>query len=365
MSTSFNFPKFPSGKPSLHTELRARIQQYFDKKGIPSTGNIKLYSKAIILSVTLLAVYTHLVFFTPPIYIAIPECGLLGIIIASVGFNIMHDGGHGSFSSKKGWNKFAAWTINFLGANNFMWNMKHNIIHHSYTNIHGVDDDIEVDGMMRFAPTQEHKNIHKFQHVYFWFLYSLLYIWWVFFTDYKKYFRQKVGDVPLKKMELKNHIDFWASKLMHAVMFMVVPIIVCGPLAWLIGFLVMGAVAGLALSIVFQLAHAVPHTDFLMPEDESNKMPDEFAVHQLKTTANFAMNNKVIGWLVGGLNYQVEHHLFPKVSHIHYPAISKIVQQVCKEYNIPYLSYPTMREAIVEHVRFLKAMGKAPQLAMA
>ncbi len=363
MNVNFNFPKFPSVKPSLHTELRNRIQDYFDKKGMKSTGNIKLYSKAIILGVAFSFLYIHLIFFTPTVWLAVLECIGMGIIVASIGFNIMHDGGHGSFSRKKVVNKLAAWSSNFLGANNFMWNMKHNIIHHSYTNIHGVDDDIEVDGLMRFAPTQEHKKMHKYQHLYFWFLYSLLYIWWVFFTDYKKYFTKKVGDVPLKKMELKDHFDFWLSKIFHAGAFMVVPIIFCGFLPWLVGFFTMGVVAGFTLSIVFQLAHAVPHTDFPTADEDSNKLPDEFALHQLKTTANFAMNNKVIGWLVGGLNYQIEHHLFPKVSHIHYPALSKIVRDVCKEYNIPYLSYPTFIQAVVAHVKFLKDMGKRPALA--
>lgn len=357
-TTTFSLPKFPATKPSLHTELRNRIQTYFDTKGILSTGNKKLYTKAIILGIAVLVVYTTLIFLPMPWYVALPMCALLGIIIASIGFNIMHDGGHGSFSQNKSMNKFAAWTINFLGANNFMWNMKHNIIHHSFTNVEGVDDDLEVNGLMRFAPTQEHKKMHRFQHIYFWFLYCLLYIWWVVFTDYKKYFTQKVGNVPLKKMELKNHIDFWASKVLHAVLFIAIPIYMLGFSAWAVGFTVMGAVAGFWLSIVFQMAHAMPANSFPMAEEDTNKLPDEFAVHQLKTTANFAMNSKVIGWLVGGLNYQIEHHLFPKVSHVHYPALSKIVRQACEEYNIPYNSYPTFIKAIGAHVRFLKTMGQ-------
>jgi linoleoyl-CoA desaturase len=350
MSVNFNFPKFPTVKPSLHTELRTRIQQYFDTKGIKSTGNFKLYSKAIILSIAFLAVYVHLLFFTPTAW----------VIVSAIGFNVMHDGGHGSFSHKKIVNKFASWSCNFLGANNFMWNMKHNIIHHTYTNIHGVDDDIEVNGLMRFAPTQEYKKMFKYQHLYFWFLYSLLYLFWVFFTDYKKYFTKKVGDVPIKKMKVKEHFDFWLSKLFHAIVFMAMPIYFCGLLPWVIGFLTMGLIAGFTLSIVFQLAHAVPEASFPTTIGDTSKLEDEFALHQLKTTANFAMNNKLIGWFVGGLNYQIEHHLFPKVSHIHYPAISKIVKQVCKEYNIPYLVNSTFTKAVIEHVRFLKNMGKRP-----
>jgi linoleoyl-CoA desaturase len=363
MQNTFQLPKFPVVTPSLHSELRNRIQEYFDAKGIKPTGNFKLYSKAIILSVSILALYVHLVFFTPVTVVALLECVLMGLVISAIGFNIMHDGGHGSFSTNKTMNKLAGWSANFLGANNFMWNMKHNIIHHTYTNIAGVDDDIEVGGIMRFAPQQDYKKMHKYQHVYFWFLYSLLYISWIFYTDYKKYFSNKVGQVPLKKMDVKDHVDFWGSKLFHAFTFIAVPIYFVGFLPWLIGFVVMGIVAGLTLAIVFQLAHAIPEADFPQTMDNSHKLADEFALHQLKTTANFAMNNKVINWFVGGLNFQIEHHLFPKISHIHYPAISKIVAQVCKERNIPYLTNNTFFSAIGEHVRFLKNMGKAPAMA--
>jgi linoleoyl-CoA desaturase len=180
----------------------------------------------------------------------------------------------------------------------------------------------------------------------------------VFFTDYKKYFTQKIGDVPIKDMKLKNHISFWVGKLSHIVLFIVVPIYVLGVGAWAIGFFTSAVVAGLSLSIVFQLAHTVTDTVFPEIKMPENKLEDEFALHQLKTTANFAMNSKVVSWLVGGLNFQIEHHLFPKVSHIHYPAISKIVQQVCKEYNIPYINNSTLWKAIKEHVKFLKLMGR-------
>jgi linoleoyl-CoA desaturase len=363
MSANFQFPKFKTVTPSLHTELKQRIQEYFEQAKVKSTGNIKLYSKAIILGLAFVALYTHLVFFTPIAVVAILECALLGVVVSSIGFNIMHDGGHGSFSTKKTVNKIAAWSANFLGANNFMWNMKHNVIHHSYTNIEGVDDDLETSGMLRFCPSQEYKKFHKYQHVYFWFMYSLLYLWWVFVTDYKKYLTGKVGNVPLKKMTARNHFDFWGSKVLHAIMFMALPIFFVGFLPWLVGFLTMGLVAGFSLSIVFQMAHAMPNAEFPETEVDSNKLEDEFALHQLKTTVNFAMNNKVISWLFGGLNYQIEHHLFPKVSHIHYPALSKIVRQVCAERNIPYLAYPTFFNAIVQHVKHLRLMGRAPQLA--
>ncbi|MFL9483614.1 fatty acid desaturase family protein [Chitinophagaceae bacterium LWZ2-11] len=351
-------PKFPSVKNSLHNELRVRVQEYFDAKGIDATGNPKLFSKAIFMVGAFIAVYLHLLFWTPVWYIGIAECVVLGCLIAGIGFNVMHDGSHGSFSQNKGVNRMAAYSMNLLGANHFMWNMKHNMIHHSFTNVDGVDDDIEIGVLMRMAPTQKRYKIHKFQHFYFWFLYMLLYVFWIFFSDYKKYFARKIGEVPLKKMTLKDHIAFWFIKVYHAIVFIVLPIAKLGFLWWFVGFITFSCVAGFVLSIVFQLAHTVEDTEFPVADLATNKLPDEFAAHQIKTTANFATDNKFVSWFVGGLNFQIEHHLFPKISHVHYPAISKIVRSVCMEHQLQYIEYPTTGKAIVAHVKFLRQLGR-------
>ena len=354
----YNLPKFPVVTKSLHTDLKKRVQEYFDQRGIEATGNKALFTKAILLVSSFLILYIHLLFFTPVNFIAILECIVLGGIIAAIGFNVMHDGSHGSFSEKKWMNRIAASSISMLGANHFMWNMKHNMIHHTFTNIDGVDPDIEVAILLRMAPTQKRTWLHQFQHVYFWFLYMMLYIVWLFATDYKKYFSKKIGNIPLKNMSFGDHLEFWLVKIYHAAAFVALPIYLLGFTKWIIGFLVMTMFAGFVLSIVFQMAHTVEHTHFPMPVDDTNRMPDEFAAHQIKTTANFATRNKVISWLVGGLNFQIEHHLFPKISHVHYPAISEIVRAVCSEYQLQYLEYPTMRQAVFAHVRFLRQLGK-------
>lgn len=358
MAVNSNIPKFPTTGSSLHLELRKRVQQYFDENNISITGNISLFSKAILLVFLFITIYIHLLCFTPVWYWAIIECVILGGLIAAIGFNVMHDGSHGSFSKHKWQNKLAAYSVNMLGANHFMWNMKHNMIHHSFTNVDGVDDDIEIGFLMRMAPTQKRYKMHRFQHLYFWVLYMMLYVFWIFFSDYHKYFTQRIGEMPLKKMTTKDHLAFWLIKVYHGLVFIALPILLVGWLKWLIGFLIFTLVAGFILSIVFQLAHTVEHTEFPIASLDENKLPDEFAEHQLKTTANFATKSKLVSWLVGGLNFQIEHHLFPKISHVHYPAISEIVRNVCKEYKLQYIEYPTMRKAIGAHVRFLKQMGK-------
>lgn len=354
----FAIPKFPSTTKSLHNDLKLRVQKYFEERGINPTGTPKLFTKAIIMVIALVLIYSHLLIWTPVWYLAIGECILLGGLVAGIGFNVMHDGSHGSFSTNKWVNRIAASSISLLGANHFMWNMKHNMLHHSFTNIDGVDDDIEIGILMRMAPTQKRYKMHRFQHFYFWFLYMLLYVFWIFFTDYKKYFSQKIGNVPLKKMNMNDHIEFWGVKVYHATVFIVLPVLAVGWISWIVGFFTMSLVAGFVLSIVFQLAHTVEDTSFPIADVETNKLPDEFAAHQIKTTANFATRNKLVSWLVGGLNFQIEHHLFPKISHVHYPAISEIVRSVCREYQLQYIEYPTMRKAVVAHVRFLREMGR-------
>lgn len=283
---------------------------------------------------------------------------LFGLLTAAIGFNVMHDGAHGSFSKEPKLNMLAAFTLDFLGASSFMWNTKHNVIHHAYTNIEGVDDDIEAGILLRMAPQQKRYGFHKYQYLYVWPLYGLLYIAWVFYTDYKKYFSSKVGNVPLKKLSVTDHFIFWSFKAFHFILYVVLPIYTVGFWPWLIGFLFYTSSSGIILSLVFQLAHVIEETSFPDPVQPANKIEDEWAIHQLKTTANFATKNKFITWWVGGLNFQIEHHLFPRVSHVHYPAISNIIKQTCADIGVPYIEHVDMRSAITSHLSHLKRMGE-------
>jgi linoleoyl-CoA desaturase len=353
-------PEFSLPTNTFHTELRKRVNAYFKNINLKQTGNFKLYFKAFIIITAFLAVYTHLVFFTPSlIWISLVECIALGGLTAAIGFNIMHDGAHGSFSTKEWINELAGMSINFLGANVFMWKTKHNVIHHTYTNINGVDDDIDARPFLRMCESQKKYSIHNFQHIYFLFIYSLLYLYWIFFTDYKKYFSGKIGSRPIKKMKLSDHFSFWGFKALHLILFIVIPVYMVGFLPWLLGFLVYGLFAGIILSVVFQLAHTVEGTYFPVVDQKNIQIEDEWVIHQLKTTANFATQNKVVSWFIGGLNFQIEHHLFKKISHVHYPALSKIVKQVCSEYNIPYIEYPKVRLAFASHINHLYNIGKS------
>ncbi len=352
-------PKFPKVNPSFHSVLKQRVNDYFEQNNISPTGGWRLFTKGLLLFGMLATTYLVLLIVQPAAVYAILLCVLMGLLIAAIGFNIMHDGSHGSFSKYGFVNKLAALTLNMLGGSSFMWNQKHNVIHHAYTNVHDVDDDLDAGILMRMSVHQKKLGLHRLQHFYFWFLYCLLYLFWIFYSDFRKYFSGKIGAVPLKKMSVMDHVYFWIGKVLFASVFMIIPIYEFGFVDWLLGFLAMTCVAGFVLSIVFQLAHTVEDTAFPLANEVSGKMEDEWAVHQLKTTADFATRNKFVSWFVGGLNFQVEHHLFPRVSHIHYPAINRIVKQACAEYKVTYIEYRSVGKAILSHMFYLRSLAKA------
>jgi linoleoyl-CoA desaturase len=338
--------------------LKQSVDQYFKSRSIKKTGNWRLYTKGLVLIPVAMCLYVSLLVFSMPVVLALILCALLGLTIASIGFNIMHDACHGSYSSRKWVNNTLGLTLNAIGGNAFFWKQKHNILHHTYTNIEGADDDIAQSKLLRQSPTQQWMPLHRYQHIYLTLAYSLTLFMWVSVRDFKKYFVRKIHNTPLQPMSRKEHFTFWVSKVLYAFFYIVLPIIVVGPLAWLIGFGTMGLVLGVVISYVFQLAHAVEGPEFDSVGMNDKMIETEWAIHQIKTTANFAEKNKIISWLVGGLNFQIEHHLFPRVCHIHYPAISHIVKAHCVQFQLPYHSFPNVRQAVVSHIRTMKKLGQ-------
>ena len=342
------------------TEIKSSVEQYFEENKLQKTGNWRLYIKAGTLIPAAIILYIFLLSFDISLFSGIILSSLLGFILASIGFNVMHDACHGGFSSKKWVNDFFGLTLNALGGNAFIWRFKHNILHHTYTNVDGLDDDIAKSPLMRQCSSQKWVPAHRFQHIYVVLVYAISSFAWVFMMDLNKYLKRKVNNTDLQKMNTSEHVIFWVSKLMYLIFYIAIPVWAVGWQAWAIGFTFMHIMMGLTLAIVFQLAHVVEHTDFEAAGHEDRIIENEWAIHQVKTTANFAPGNKVISWFVGGLNYQIEHHLFPRVSHIHYPALSKIVRENCEKFDVPYHEFPTMSKAVVSHFKFMKELGKKP-----
>jgi linoleoyl-CoA desaturase len=337
--------------------LKKKVDDYFKDNKIDPSGNFRLYHKTIVLFALAIGSYFTLLFLHPSVWLSLVLCVLLGLTFASIGFNVMHDGAHGSYSKNEWVNSFMAFSLNIMGGSSYMWKIKHNIIHHTYTNIDEVDDDIDIKPWMRVSKTQPLLWFHRFQHIYWVALYGVMYIFWVYYLDFQKYFSGKIGDMKIQQMTAKDHFLFWFSKVVYTFFIIVLPVIKLGWTETLVGYLLMAAVCGIVISTVFQLAHVVEHVEFPLPDVATNKISNEWAVHQIVTTANFATRSKLVSWYVGGLNFQIEHHLFPRVSHIHYPQISRFVKETCAQFNVKYTEFPTVYSAIRSHVHQLKFAG--------
>ncbi|WP_301922214.1 acyl-CoA desaturase [Ferruginibacter sp.] len=352
---------FDNRNNQFYLSLKTAVDQYFETKRIKKTGDWRLYIKTITLIGAAIAIYSSLMFFSISTLPALLLCGLLGYIFSCIGFSVMHDANHGSYSTKPWLNDAMGLTANALGASSFFWKQKHNIIHHTYTNVDGIDDDIAKSPIIRQCESQKWVPAHKIQHLYLVPIYALSSIFWLFFMDFTKYFTRKIYTTEAWKLNTKNHVIFWGTKILYFTFYMIIPAMVWGFGPWLLGFMVLHAVMGVTLSLVFQLAHVVENTEFeTVALDETKHIESAWAEHEVRTSSNFAMSNPVISWFVGGLNFQIEHHLFPRVSHVHYPAISKIVMEKCKEFNLPYNKYDTMFGAVASHFRVMKTLGQKP-----
>ena len=322
---------FNNSNNAFANSLKKAVDQYFEEKKIAKTGDWRMYTKTFVMLAVGVTAYWTLMLVDMNIWAAVGLTMFIGVVCGGIGFSVMHDANHGAYSSNPKMNDFIGLTLNALGANSYFWKQKHNIIHHTYTNVDGIDDDIAKSPIIRQCETQKWVPAHKVQHLYLLPAYALSSIFWILFMDFTKYFTRKIYTTEAWKMSPKNHLVFWVTKIWYAFIFIAVPMYIWGFWGWLAGFMAMNVMMGLTLSVVFQLAHVLENTEFEhIPLDTTKHIETAWAVHQLKTTSNFAMRNKVISWFVGGLNYQVEHHLFPRVSHVHYPAISKIVKEKCR-----------------------------------
>ncbi len=342
--------------------LRKNVNQYFAESKISPYGNTELYWKTGILCFLLVANFglqiSGLIAGFWPLFALY---FLQGIVFALIGFNVMHDGSHFCYSGSSKVNSIMAYSLNFLGGISLFWHQKHVVNHHTYTNIEGVDDDIDLKPFLRVHGEQDYLPLHRFQAFYALALYSLTYIFWIYYRDFKKYFTGRIAEeTEMQQLSRKDHIVFWITKIGHTAIFIGLPCLLVGPLQAIGGYILLSLSCGITLAIVFQLAHIVEGADFPVKSGEDTyDIEAEWSVHQIRTTVNFSTRSKILGWLLGGLNFQMVHHLFPRISHVHYPAIHKIICDTCREYNIPFVEFKSFRQALYSHFRHLHQMGQA------
>ncbi|QNF31371.1 acyl-CoA desaturase (plasmid) [Adhaeribacter swui] len=339
--------------------VRQRVEDYFQEKSISKHANGAMWRKAFFYMLASLGLYGLILSNQFSAGAMFGLAVLLGVSHAGLGFNVGHDALHGSFSRNNKINKALSFIFPFIGASPYVWNLTHNVVHHTYTNIPGHDEDIEIaPGLIRLDTAEKVNKLQRFQHLYGFGLYSLASLSWVFRKDYVKFFQKKIGQHPTLNHPKQEYFNLFFYKALYYGLYMVLPLLVLDITWWqfIIGFLALHLAEGFVMGLVFQLAHVVEGTDFPVPNAQGN-IEEAWAAHQLRTTANFATGNKVAGFLLGGLNQQIEHHLFPKVCHIHYPAIGAIIKQTAREFNLPYLENATFWRALQSHYRMLQKFG--------
>ncbi|EDM43792.1 linoleoyl-CoA desaturase [unidentified eubacterium SCB49] len=353
------------GSPAFFRTLNKRVNTYFKENNISRNGDWRLYVKTVAMFAMYLGPYFLLLFSDMPWWANLLCAITMGVGMAGVGMNVMHDANHGAYSSKNWVNKVMGGSMYILAGNVYNWQVQHNVLHHTYTNIHGHDEDLEAGRILRFSKHAEWHPLHRFQHIYGVLFYGLLTFNWVLTTDFTQSYRFLKRKLAFGKMPKPSTqwLTLAVTKAIYFSIWIVIPLLFFSAPWWqiLLGFFIMHYVAGLILSIIFQLAHVVEAADMPLPA-ESGTMKNTWAIHQLFTTVNFATKSKFMNWFTGGLNHQVEHHIFPNISHVHYAKISAIVKSTAKEFNLPYNEYQTTRKALIAHFSHLKKMGMNPAL---
>jgi len=349
-----------NNQPEFFTELRKNVQQYFTDNKISRHANFAMVIKtAVMIS---LYIVPFILMVTGVVQGTWPVLGMwviMGLGMAGIGLSVMHDANHGSYSKHNWINKLFGYISNLLGAYHTNWIIQHNVLHHSFTNVEGHDEDID-NAVFRLSPFQDHKPIHRYQAFYAPFFYGLLTLYWFTAKDFLQIIRFKKKDLikTQRKTLRKALVEITINKIWYIGLTIVLPLVVVGVSWWvtIIGFIIMHFICGLLLSLIFQAAHVLEETDYFNPDEEGN-IESSWAILQLRTTANFSKKSKLFSWYIGGLNYQIEHHLFPNICHIHYPSISSIVENTAKKYDLPYYNHATFIGALKSHTRRLKQLS--------
>jgi linoleoyl-CoA desaturase len=350
-----------NGSDRFIRELRKRVDAYFERTGRAPRDCPRMYFKTASILAWFFGAYFLLMFAVTNPWLVLPLAVVLGLALAAIGFNIQHDGGHKAYSNHPRVNKLMALTLDLMGGSSYLWDWKHNTFHHTYPNIHGHDDDINLGILARLSPHQKRFKFHRAQGIYLWALYGLLAIKWHFFDDFYQLAVGRIGGHKIPRPRGKDLLVFIGGKVLFFSMAFGIPMLLHPWWAVLGVYAIAAFVSGVTLSIVFQLAHCVLEADFPCPVSDGagvQRMGTEWSVHQVQTTVDFARRNRVLCWFLGGLNFQIEHHVLSKICHVHYPALSKIVEEACQEFGVRYVAHKSFFRALVSHYRWLVQMGR-------
>jgi linoleoyl-CoA desaturase len=348
-------------KTDFCRQVQQQVDDYFDKSGRTRRDVPRMYLKTAVMLAWLGGAYYGLVFVAADPAQVVTCAVLLGLAMAGVGFNIQHDGNHGAYSERPWINKAMALTLDLLGGTAYFWHYKHNIAHHTHPNIDGQDDDINVGILGRLSPQQRWYPAHRFQRFYMWAIYGLLAIEWQLTGEFRNLMNKRmIGSTKVPAPRGSELVIFWLGKLVFFGLAFALPLWRHSVLHVIAGYLIAAGTLGLVLALVFQLAHCSDQAQFRGVSAQQLTVPRAWAAHQVESTVDFARTSRVLDWYLGGLNFQIVHHLFPKICHVHYRALAPIVEQVCRDHGVRYFAYPTAWAALRSHVRWLGLMGQRP-----
>jgi linoleoyl-CoA desaturase len=349
-----------SADTGFHVEVKRRVLEYFERTGLSPRDSPRMFVKTAVLLLWFGASYALLVFAATTWWQGALFAVSLALSAGGVGFSIQHDANHGAYSESRIVNRIMGTTLDMLGASSYLWRFKHNITHHTYTNLDGADDDIDISPFARVSPAQPRFRYHRLQQFYIWVLYGFLYLKWHLFSDFKNVARARIARSRFPRPRGWSLVGLIGGKAAFFGWALVLPALFHTWWVVLIYYAGTSIVLGVILSVVFQMAHCVEEADFPEPAPGTDRLPDAWAVHEVQTTINFARGNRLLTWYVGGLNFQIEHHLFPRICHVHYPSIGKIVQAVCDEFGVRYTAHKSFLGALGSHWRWLERMGRLP-----
>lgn len=341
------------------TTLKQRVSQLFTEQDMKRSANYEMVLKTITALSIYLLPYLYMMIAAPASYPLLAALWIImGFGMAFIGTSVMHDSLHGSYSNKRSINYLLGVSAWLVGVDPTVWKLQHNVLHHSYPNVEHMDDDINPRYVLRLSPNQPRRWFHRFQHIYAIFLYSISTLIWVTAKDFVKIFRyNSQGLLKKDRPFIYLFIEVFLRKASYLFVFLYVPIVLL-PFSTgmvILLFVFMHLTAGICLSLIFQPAHVIHTSEFIDPDVATEER--NWYVHQLHTTSNFGINSRLVFWFSGGLNHQIEHHLFPNICHIHYRKISKIVRETALEYELPYHTQKTFGHAIYHHFKMLKDLG--------
>jgi linoleoyl-CoA desaturase len=342
---------------AFQAELRRRVDEHFRNTGRSKRGGWRMYLKTAIVLAWFTASYVLLVFVASTVWEGLVLAILLGLATAGIGINIQHDAGHRSYA-ERGWvNRLMAMTMDFIGGSSYVWYWKHTVIHHRYVNITGYDNDIDLHRLGRFSPHMPWRWYYRWQRFYLWPLYCFEAAKLQLLDDFLYILTGRLGQHRIPRPRGRELVIFIAGKVVFFAWALAIPMLFHPVGVVLFYYLVASLVLGLAMVLVFVMPHASGSVDFPLPKPDTGRIENPWAVHQATVTLDFARRNRVLTWFLGGLNYHKEHHLFPLICHVNYPAMSKVVEEACRDFGIPYKEHASFVSGLAAHYRWLRRMG--------